>query len=433
MSYTVQQIINGLGKPVTANPNEPVQNALNRMLANDYSQLPVVKEVGQSTQFYLITSDSILQALGSFGLTTNDPKLLVGDALKRISPPFRVDDDVFDLMKGIAIDGAALVMDDQRQLIHIVTSYDTTTYFRQWAEDIMYARDVEDSLKKYITAAFKMSDGTLNDEARQRAINEIASSNKTLRYKFAKALNRYLEHQSKFTVTLNPQWAGKALSYLNNSASGQAVEEVGDGNTEGIPQVNAGEFLKQRFEGALSTYIQLQVAAVRTVNARWSDDAFGELLDADERPRSFRDLTLDNIITLFFGNECWPRCCEALRFDEKPVRDMLGGVRETRNKLAHFREEEITTQNRIQLKQCADWLSAHAKQALSAFEASASPPPTTPQSLSSNMANVEVRPVVEPDIDSQVPQPHLDEPPPTQEALGLAKTQNPPSAPLSTG
>ena len=50
---------------------------------------------------------------------------------------------------------------------------------------------------------------------------------------------------------------------------------------------------------------------------------------------------------------------------------MLEGVRDTRNKLAHFREEEITTQQRLQLQTCADWLGELQKPIHTAFESSA--------------------------------------------------------------
>jgi len=50
---------------------------------------------------------------------------------------------------------------------------------------------------------------------------------------------------------------------------------------------------------------------------------------------------------------------------------MLEGVRDTRNDPAHFREEEITAQRRLQLKRCADWLSERENLITMAFEESA--------------------------------------------------------------
>jgi len=56
--------------------------------------------------------------------------------------------------------------------------------------------------------------------------------------------------------------------------------------------------------------------------------------------------------------------------EQGAVNHMLDGVRDTRNKLAHFREEEITTQQRLQLKRCSEWLGDLEKPVQAAFETS---------------------------------------------------------------
>jgi len=57
--------------------------------------------------------------------------------------------------------------------------------------------------------------------------------------------------------------------------------------------------------------------------------------------------------------------------NQEEVRHMLEGVRVTRNELAHFREEGITTQQRLQLRTCADWLSERENLINGAFEETA--------------------------------------------------------------
>ncbi len=72
MSYEVRQLFEDIGKPVTATPDEPIQDALDRMLRYSFSQLPVVKGDGQSRQFYIITHESIILALHNFGRGLKD-------------------------------------------------------------------------------------------------------------------------------------------------------------------------------------------------------------------------------------------------------------------------------------------------------------------------------------------------------------------------
>lgn len=63
MPYEVSQLLQNLGAPVSASPEEPVRIAVDRMLGKGFSQLPVVKGTGPQAQFYLITHESILMAL----------------------------------------------------------------------------------------------------------------------------------------------------------------------------------------------------------------------------------------------------------------------------------------------------------------------------------------------------------------------------------
>ncbi len=165
------------------------------MLQHQYSQLPVIKGSGQSRQFYFITYERILRALHDFGSKINESNLRVNDALVRVPNVYRSSDNLFELLAGMREINAALIVDDSSNLTHVVTAYDTTQYFRQWAEDIMHARDVENSLKQFVTYAFKKSNGEIDDKARQMAIEELTSSNKDLRKKLGISAQTHEKYQ----------------------------------------------------------------------------------------------------------------------------------------------------------------------------------------------------------------------------------------------
>ena len=387
MPYEVSQLIKDIGQPVAAEADEPIQEALDRMLHYSFSQLPVVKGDGQSRQFYFITYESILLALHNFGSTIKDSGLRVDDALIRVPNVYRATDDLFELLAGMREMNAALIVDDERNLTHVVTSYDTTRFFRQWAEDIMQVRDVEHGLRRIINSAFKKADGEIDEQARQAAVEEITSSNKALRKKFGVALQRYIKQQAAATVELPSDWIDRAFAELLNGCKAVATTEAGasvddegavvpsatvaDEESAASALLSASQTLRDRFEAALKCYLSQQATAEVKLDEALIEDAFKILYDRSEQVKEFSGLTLGDYIKLFFKEVCWPRCQDVIRLKQEEVKHMLEGVRDTRNDLAHFREEEITAQRRLQLKRCADWLSERENLITAAFEESA--------------------------------------------------------------
>lgn len=355
MSYKVESLLAGLGSPITVHIDQPIRSALDLMVLYDFSQLPVVEE-GNSKDCFLVTSDSILAALADFGPQSYDGGLLVGDALKRVPQIYHASDDLFDLLEGMRDLNAALIFDEtDGNLIHIVTSYDTSRYFRQWSESMMHARDIEQSLKQYLKEAFKFDNGEVDETSRQVAIESITSSNRELRKKFDRALRQYLKERSEEIITMNEDWINKAFSrFLKDPLiNGETIATDESGLIESL---RSSQILQKRFEQGLETYLQCQASAEVSLNENILESAFAELYNRNERPKEFKDLTLNEYIQLLFSDYCWPRCGSVLTTKES-MKFMLEGVRDTRNDLAHFREDEINPQQRKQLKRCADWFA----------------------------------------------------------------------------
>jgi len=382
--YQVSHLLSGIGVPVSATVEEPVRVAFDRMLHHGFSQLPVVKGTGQQRQFYFITHESILVALHNFGGGIESSSLRVGDALLRVPNVYRATDDLFELLVGMRETNAALIVDDVGNLKHVVTSYDTSLYFRQWAEDIMQVSEVERLLKRIINAAFKKSDGEIDEQGRQSAIEEITSENRRLRSKFDVAVKQYLTHQAVNATVLRPDQLDLAfIEFLKGStgAGANVIVARSDGSQERRADVAADEghdirrllaasqALRGRFQAGLQFYMDRQSADVR-LNDVLVEEAFKILYDKKEQVKEFTELTLGDYIQLFFKDVCWGRCKGAIQLKEEEVRHMLEGVRDTRNILAHFRDEEVTAQKRVQLKVCADWLSERERLITTAFEES---------------------------------------------------------------
>jgi hypothetical protein len=131
------------------------------------------------------------------------------------------------------------------------------------------------------------------------------------------------------------------------------------------------KLLQERCDAALQIYLQQQAKSSLKPAPEGLEDAFLEIYDKKEQIKPFKELTLEIFTELFFRKECWGRCNSIFGLEESAARYMLNSVRDTRNKLAHFREDEITAPMRKQLRSCADWLNRHRGAAQETFEKAA--------------------------------------------------------------
>jgi CBS domain-containing protein len=277
MPYQVSQLLKDLGAPVSAAPDEPLGEALGRMLQHGFSQLPVVKGTGQERQFYFVTHESILLALHNFGSRIEGSGLRVDDALVKVAKVYAAADDLFDLLVGMRDTNAAVIVDDDRNLTNVVTSYDTSQYFRQWAEDIMHVRDIEHSLRRVINFSFRKSNGEIDEDARRSAVEEMTASNRALRKKFGLAVSYYMAAQAAVTPEMKPESVDLAFLELvkdcRNAATPEpaVAENVANQTDSNAPssredevagQMDASRALRSRFEVGLQSYLNQQARNV---------------------------------------------------------------------------------------------------------------------------------------------------------------------------
>src|SRR5579871_4205304 len=200
MQFPVRDLIEGRGLPLSVLPDTTLEHALSQMIAHSYTQLPVLQT--DQRPLGLITTDSILRTISYFDTTLKDVR--AKDALEDVER-FRPDQDLFALLGALRDRFAVLIVNDDKTLLGIVTSYDAMDYFRRRAEDVMLVRAIESMVKKNIQAIFTDGSGQIDSARIQEAVQEITPSNKELRGRFRKALLEYLDLEGYEKKPINEQ------------------------------------------------------------------------------------------------------------------------------------------------------------------------------------------------------------------------------------
>lgn len=143
-------------------------------------------------------------------------ELRVSHAIAKVDT-YSPDGGLFDLLDDLKNTYAVLIVNAEGTLIGIVTSYDTTEYFRRRAEDMMYVEDIESALKEFIRVAFNIVDDT-DQQKLSEVIAEVADSD--LRKRFQAALNHCLSGAfAKFMPLLAEELFQNAAVFDGGDAS----------------------------------------------------------------------------------------------------------------------------------------------------------------------------------------------------------------------
>jgi len=109
--------------------------------------------------------------------------------------------------------------------------------------------------------------------------------------------------------------------------------------------------LRKKFRAALKTY--LMASGVQGIDESAAMEAFQSKFGA-AGPKGFESLTFKQYVDVLFYPSCWTRARQDFGdIDERHFRNLLDGVREVRNALAHFRE--IAPSDRAKVRKCAMW------------------------------------------------------------------------------
>lgn len=271
MPFIAQDLIEGKPKPTTILANEPAQRGLELMIESNFSQLPVVdatyKPVG------LVTGDSILRGVANLRIPLD--KLKITHVVEKVDRFYPTDFPIFDLLNGLNIYPAVLIVDTAGKLAGIVTNWDTADYFRKRAIDTMMLEDVEELLKAHIRAAFSHHQPKNPDKLLATAINEIT---------------------------------------------------------------NTSEQRSKDIKGSLKKYISL-AGISHSIREDVIEDAFSKVIGRSSATKTLDDLTFYEFTELLLYKPTWASYGLHLDIPAESLRQILNEIRDSRNALAHFKRE----------------------------------------------------------------------------------------------
>jgi predicted transcriptional regulator len=163
--FTFRDLMDSLPPLETVKAETPIREAIRKMCARDYSQLPVIKDkncVGS------VTSDSILRRLRNaekkgYRIEMDWP---VERFLDQNPPRFvRSDNDLMGHVNWMASNGFVLIGSPQK-VEAIVTNYDLVLFFKEKTEAFLLLREIETTIRYLIRQ-------TLSDQELKEALASI--------------------------------------------------------------------------------------------------------------------------------------------------------------------------------------------------------------------------------------------------------------------
>lgn len=120
------------------------------MVKNDFSQLPIVDKEGKLVG--IISEQTIIRLYYHLKGTVSLLDLTVDHCqIPPVTLPAK--SDVFDALDRLK-DVYAIVITKEQKPIGILTNYDTTRFFRDLSEGLIFVQDIEETLRQHIEAAF---------------------------------------------------------------------------------------------------------------------------------------------------------------------------------------------------------------------------------------------------------------------------------------
>lgn len=134
MPFTLEELLPNDQQLRTVQMHEPLTHAIDLMHRHGYSQLPVIEADGKTSRGQVVTFEGILHCVQSF--KTQPEMLQVKDVARRVRT-YAPDADLLATLDDIQRDNFALIVGEADALTGIVTTADTTVFFREYAQDLM--------------------------------------------------------------------------------------------------------------------------------------------------------------------------------------------------------------------------------------------------------------------------------------------------------
>jgi CBS domain-containing protein len=222
MPYSVQHLVEGRPSPITAVREDKIKTVLSRMVEYDFSQLPVVDS--ENHPVGMVTYESILRGIRNFKVQIDD--LSVREVMIS-APKVNMEDDLFEVLETLKQTNAVLIVDAQSKLVGIVTSYDSTEYFRKRAENLMRVEDIETMIKDFIQVAYTRDDGQLDEVELSSVISRVTSHEKVDKDGKPKEFDDLSLSHYISILTFKDKWSFfEPIFKISRDAVGKLLDEV---------------------------------------------------------------------------------------------------------------------------------------------------------------------------------------------------------------
>src|SRR5258708_916246 len=195
MLFPVEMLLKA-DKPICIRWDKTIREALQLMVANDFSQLPIVDLHGKLIG--IISEQSIVRKY----ILVNGSIYLLDLTVDHCQTPavtLPSSEDLFkalDLLKNVY----AIIIVDNGEPHGILTDYDTTHFFRDIAGGLLLVEDIEMTLRKYIESAF------LGENQMQAALIMAFGTNRRDQTKSAFAFDELSFGQHIQLITTDENW-----------------------------------------------------------------------------------------------------------------------------------------------------------------------------------------------------------------------------------
>jgi predicted transcriptional regulator len=159
--HRVEMLACARNSPVVVTPDAPIAEAVTTMLANDFSQVPVMQSERDLKGLKSWKSLGRRQSLGQACERARD----VMDRVDVVS----IHDSLFEVIPVIARHDCVLVRDERRVITGIVTAFDVCAQLQAFAEPFWRLEDLETYLRAILESCVTRSDLDLLDQARARS------------------------------------------------------------------------------------------------------------------------------------------------------------------------------------------------------------------------------------------------------------------------
>jgi CBS domain-containing protein len=223
MPFLIHQFIQDRNPPLYVLHEEKVSKALQIMLDNDFSQIPIVDKEG--FPLGMITNESIIRGILNFDVSVND--LYANDVIQPVKR-FRTDDDIFDLLNELKSSYAVLIVDAESKLVDIYTSYDALDFFRLRFDDFMMVEDIEGMIKELIIRNYRDKNGNLdieNDEVLKKLIKENDYERNKLRTQLCKSISYYL-NEIQYSDSIKMSIIEKCIDQITEEEKGRDFKDL---------------------------------------------------------------------------------------------------------------------------------------------------------------------------------------------------------------